>query len=563
MKRSSEGPDGPIEEPIRELRDRDRASGDRRQSAQGSPHESGSPSRDRGKGKNPRNSGNGNGSVRPDRENFRGRANSDAAAGNPEAGSRGANDRDRRDERNGRDGRKNSKSKNHRNGGAEQGALRNMRAPARRTPDVTFDPNSRTNDRTNEKSEKFNNSNKNGQRQRNNQGGKNASRNSARNSGKNSVRNSGRNSSGDAQQKLLYAALDLGTNNCRLLIVVPQEVGRFRVVDSFSRIVRLGEGLTLTGRLSEAAMGRSVEALKICAAKMRNHGIKRFRLIATEACRQAENGAEFLSRVKSETGLELEIVNRETEARLAAEGCGTLMDRKADAAVLFDIGGGSSELILIDRNHNMGKGARSHKKSISEKIAAWTSLPLGVVTLAERHGGQEVSREVFDLMVKEVVGHLDAFEGRDKLSHIWNKGRVHLLGTSGTVTTIAGVHLKLPRYDRRKVDGIWLADKEVDAVISQLLNMGYDERARNPCIGQERADLVLAGCAILQAIRLTWPCQKLRVADRGLREGLLNEMINGDGAWITPKKGRWRKKRRRRPTGNSNFRPGNPRQGEI
>ncbi|PCI06123.1 MAG: Ppx/GppA phosphatase [Hyphomicrobiales bacterium] len=434
-----------------------------------------------------------------------------------------------------------------------------MRAPARRTTDVTFDPKKRTN----ESSEKFNNGSKNGQRQRNDQGGRNASRNSNKNLGRSSTRNSTKNSGSDGRQKLLYAALDLGTNNCRLLIVAPQEVGRFRVVDAFSRIVRLGEGLTLTGRLSEEAMQRSVDALKICAAKLRNHGIKRFRLIATEACRQAENGAEFLSRVKTETGLDLEIVNRETEARLAAEGCGTLMDRKADAAVLFDIGGGSSELILIDRNLNAGKGARSHKKPISEKITAWTSLPLGVVTLAERHGGQEVSKAVFDLMVKEVVGHLDAFEGRDKLAHIWNKGRVHLLGTSGTVTTIAGVHLKLPKYDRRKVDGIWLADREVDAVISQLLNMGYDERAKNPCIGHERADLVLAGCAILQAIRLTWPCQKLRVADRGLREGLLNEMINGDGAWITPKKGRWRKKRHRRPSGNSNFRPGNPRQGET
>ena len=545
MKRSSDGPDGPIEEPIRELRDDNHASGgsDSRQAAQRPPHESGSPTRNRGKGKNPRNSGNGNGSGRPDRENFRGRTHGDAASSDSGAVVRGRNRR------------RNSKSKNRQNGGAEQGALRNMRAPARRTSDVTFDPGSRIS----EKSEKFNNGNKSGTWQRNAQSGKNNLRDSGKNSGRNSAKNTG----SDGRQRLLYAALDLGTNNCRLLIVAPQEVGRFRVVDAFSRIVRLGEGLTLTGRLSEEAMQRSIDALKICAAKLRNHGIKRFRLIATEACRQAENGVEFLSRVKTETGLDLEIVNRETEARLAAEGCGTLMDRKADAAVLFDIGGGSSELILIDRNLNAGKGARSHKKPISEKITAWTSLPLGVVTLAERHGGHEVSKAVFDLMVKEVVGHLDAFEGRDKLAHIWNKGRVHLLGTSGTVTTIAGVHLKLPKYDRRRVDGIWLADHEVDAVISQLLNMDYDERAKNPCIGHERADLVLAGCAILQAIRQTWPCQKLRVADRGLREGLLNEMINGDGAWIAPKKGRWRKKRRRRPTGNSNFRPGNPRQGET
>ncbi|MFK5978316.1 MAG: Ppx/GppA phosphatase family protein [Rhizobiaceae bacterium] len=545
MKRSTDGSDEPKEEPIRELRDNDHASGDSRQPAQRSPHESGSPSRNVGKGKKPRNSGNGNGSERPDRSNFRGRAGA-AASASSEAVGRGQNEHS---------GRRNSKSKNSRNGGPEHGVLRNMRAPARRTPDVTFDPGSRAN----EGSKKNNNGSKSEVLQRNPQ----CRKNDSRNSGKNFDKNYGRNSGNDGRQRLLYAALDLGTNNCRLLIVAPQEVGRFRVVDAFSRIVRLGEGLSHSGRLSDAAMQRSIDALKICAAKLRHHGVKRFRLIATEACRQAKNGVEFLLRVKNETGLDLEIVNRETEARLAAEGCGTLMDRKADAAVLFDIGGGSSELILIDRNLNMGKGARSHKKPISERITAWTSLPLGVVTLAERHGGKEVSRSVFDLMVEEVVGHLKVFEGRDKLAHIWNKGRVHLLGTSGTVTTIAGIHLKLPKYDRRKVDGIWLMDREVDAVISQLLSMGYDERARNPCIGHERADLVLAGCAILQAIRLTWPCQKLRVADRGLREGLLNEMINGDGAWITPKKGRWRKKRHRRPSGNSNFRPGNPRQGET
>jgi len=291
-------------------------------------------------------------------------------------------------------------------------------------------------------------------------------------------------------------------------------------------------------------MDRSVDALKICAGKLQNRGIRRFRLIATEACRRADNGEAFLARVLEETGLKLEIVDRETEARLAAEGCGTLMDRKADGAVLFDIGGGSSELILIDRNHDGGKGARSHKRRITEKISAWTSLPLGVVTLAERFGGQEVSREIFAAMVAEVTTHLNAFEGRDNLAHIWTKGRVHLLGTSGTVTTIAGVHLKLQKYDRRKVDGVWLQSEDIDNVLEQLLSMNLEQRAQNPCIGRDRADLVLAGCAILEAIRNTWPCNRLRVADRGLREGILTEMISRDGAWISSRKKRWRNRTR-------------------
>jgi len=197
------------------------------------------------------------------------------------------------------------------------------------------------------------------------------------------------------------------------------------------------------------------------------------------------------------------------------------MDRKSDGAVLFDIGGGSSELILVN---NIG----ARKKKISERIAAWTSLPMGVVTLAERFGGQNVSRKVFDDMVRDVMLHIDAFEGKEALKNAFSHGRVHLLGTSGTVTTLAGIHLQLPRYDRKRVDGIWLRDEDVDTVINKLLSMSYEERSQNPCIGTERADLVLAGCAILNAIRLTWPTKRLRVADRGLREGLLAEMMNLD-----------------------------------
>lgn len=321
-----------------------------------------------------------------------------------------------------------------------------------------------------------------------------------------------------------FAALDLGTNNCRLLVAVPQERNRFKVVDAFSRIIRLGEGLGKSGRLGDDAMDRAVEALLICASKLASRQIAGMRLIATEACRSAANGDLFLARVRDETGLELEIVDRETEARLAAEGCGSLMDQRAEGAVLFDIGGGSSELILVNRK-------TSGSRRISQQITGWTSLPMGVVTLSERHGGKEVSRRVFDTMVEEVLDHLEAFEGRHSLSDIWGGGRTHLLGTSGTVTTIAGIHLNLPRYDRRKVDGIWLSDRQIDKVIDDLLEMDYEQRANNPCIRRERADLVLAGCAILQAIRRSWPSDRLRVADRGLREGILNQLMQNAGVW--------------------------------
>ena len=317
-----------------------------------------------------------------------------------------------------------------------------------------------------------------------------------------------------------YAALDLGTNNCRLLVARPTRDG-FRVIDAFSRIIRLGEGVTASGRLSDAAIARAVDALRVCRAKMRNRGVTRTRLIATEACRAAGNGQEFLSRVREEADIQLEIVDRETEARLAATGCTPLIDPQAEGVILFDIGGGSSELVRLGRPVPTPHGPPY------PEIQAWVSIPVGVVTLAERHGGVTVSREIFETMVAEVAVFVDRFAAE----HGGGLGGLHMLGTSGTVTTIAGVYLDLPRYERRRVDGCWMSDVQVSSVVERLLAMSYQDRVANPCIGAERADLVLAGCAILEAIRRVFPCERLRVADRGLREGMLVQMMREDGVW--------------------------------
>ncbi|CUX33351.1 Ppx/GppA phosphatase family protein [Agrobacterium genomosp. 13] len=321
----------------------------------------------------------------------------------------------------------------------------------------------------------------------------------------------------------MYAALDLGTNNCRLLIAQPTRPGQFRVVDAFSRIVRLGEGLVSSGRLSDDAMDRAVEALKVCSSKLAGRPIRRMRLIATEACRAASNGEAFLERVTRETGLRLEIISRETEARLAVSGCASLVGREARSVVLFDIGGGSSEIAVIKVGENRSNRLANH-------ITHWTSLPVGVVTLSERHGGRDVTPDVFAAMVREVEGLLDAFHCPPLAPQLHHED-FHLIGTSGTVTTLAGVHLDLPRYDRRKVDGLWLSDAEVTAMQDKLLAWDFAGRAANACIGPDRADLVLAGCAILEAIRRRWPSRRMRVADRGLREGLLTDMMADDGAW--------------------------------
>src|SRR5579871_4754710 len=294
----------------------------------------------------------------------------------------------------------------------------------------------------------------------------------------------------------VYAALDLGTNNCRLLIACPSGDG-FRVVDSFSRIVRLGEGVSTTGCISEAAIERAIAALSVCRDKIRTRKARRLRLIATEACRAASNAEGFRDRVAAETGIRLEVIDRKTEAALAAIGCSPLIDPKGSGAILFDIGGGSTELVRVERD--------PHDANATPRIKAWMSIPLGVVTLAEHFGGRDVTPQSYAAMIEEVASHVAPFAAE----HSRDLDRMHLLGTSGTVTTLAGIHLNLHRYDRRRVDGIWMNDADITATIARLLRMSYRERAANHCISVERADLVLAGCAILDAIRKAFPLPRL------------------------------------------------------
>ena len=328
--------------------------------------------------------------------------------------------------------------------------------------------------------------------------------------------NGGQSKEGRAGE-VLYGALDLGTNNCRLLIAAPRASG-FVVVDAFSRIVRLGERLAHTGELSDAAMDRTIDALRVCANKLRWRKVERMRLVATEACRMASNGAAFIARVQAETGLALEIIDRETEAHLAATGAEPLIDNASDTALVFDIGGGSTEVMWMARKDNR------------YEVAAWTSLAAGVVTISERFGGgMDVSPESFARMRDHLKPLISTFADKVRALNGGTAEPGHLLGTSGTVTTIAGVQLGLARYDRSRVDGCWLQSADIGAVTQQLLTMSYGERAQNPCIGRERADLVLAGCAILEEIREAFPSPRIRVADRGLREGILATLMKADG----------------------------------
>ena len=320
-----------------------------------------------------------------------------------------------------------------------------------------------------------------------------------------------RSAQGSWQPRRTYAALDLGTNNCRLLIARPSGEDGFVIVDAFSRIVRLGEGLTASGRLSDAAIERAIGALSICADKLVKRGVHLSRAVATEACRRAENGREFVDRVYRETGIALDIIDPGEEARLAVQGCHALLEPGAGPALIFDIGGGSTELVEL----LPGDGA--------PQIADWISVPWGVVSLAESepqgvgdHDERLASYERMKSRVAEALGALDLPEGE-----------LRLLGTSGTVTTLASVFLELPSYDRRAVDGLHVPVEHMRRIGRDLAAMSLAERAKVACIGSERADLVVAGCAILEAILDLWPAPRVGVADRGIREGILRSLMAG------------------------------------
>ncbi len=318
----------------------------------------------------------------------------------------------------------------------------------------------------------------------------------------------------DQVQSRLYAALDLGTNNCRLLVARPAAAG-FRVIDSFSRIVRLGEGLATIGRLSDEAMARTLEALEVCADKIASRMVASGRYVATEACRRAANCEEFLANVRERAGLDIEIISSREEARLVVAGCSPLLDPRLPYAIVFDIGGGSTEIVWLSLEGRPRKPL----------ILATLSLPFGVITLTERFGSAEVAPETYWSMVEEAKAALAPFERVHDIRRLVARASVQMLGSSGTVTTLAGVRMALPRYIRTRVDGSLLTFDAVADVCAHLLALGLDGRAANPCIGRERADLVLSGCAILEAICATWPVGRLIVADRGVREGILYDLM--------------------------------------
>ena len=320
------------------------------------------------------------------------------------------------------------------------------------------------------------------------------------------------------KRRQAFAALDLGTNNCRLLIARPSGE-HFTVIDAFSRVVRLGEGLAATGRLSDDAMDRALGALHVCAEKLKRRNVHLARSVATEACRRASNGADFIARVREETGIALDIISAQEEARLAVLGCHILLEDGEGPAVVFDIGGGSTELVLIEPGGPV------------PRILDWLSVPWGVVSLTDSApppDGTHQGRIHRYAKMRQVVSEAFAPFAERVAPVAAAEKRVRLMGTSGTVTTLASVHLELPHYDRQAVDGLIVPSQAMREVCARLATMSASDRSTLPCIGDDRASLVVAGCAILEAILDIWPADMLGVADRGIREGILRSLIAAD-----------------------------------
>ena len=326
---------------------------------------------------------------------------------------------------------------------------------------------------------------------------------------------------GTVESDSVFAALDLGTNNCRLLIASPQlendnsagaRVGGFRVFDSFSRIVRLGEGVSTTGMLSQEAMERTMVALKACQKKLGRYDLSASRFVATEACRRAENGLKFLADVRSELGMDIDVISTEDEAKLAFTGCSALLTNDSKRAIVFDIGGGSTELMWVDVESG---------KTIDD----WLSVGFGVMNLSDKFGGSNLADITFKDMVSTLVSKLKDFDIANKISQTIADTKVQLLSTSGTVTTLAAIFMDLPRYDRSKIDGITLPVADIRATTQKLLNMKQYERFNHPCIGADRADFILSGCAIFEAISTLWPTKDIIIADRGVREGIILSLL--------------------------------------
>lgn len=313
------------------------------------------------------------------------------------------------------------------------------------------------------------------------------------------------------------AAIDLGTRNCRL-IIAKHHGGQIEIVDLFSRFVCLGEGVAQSRRLGRKAMERTITVLKQCAKRLSHYPNVVFSGVTTDAVRRAENAQSFLRRVARETGLKLEMIDEKEEAYYEVLGCARVLDMRKKRHIIFDIGGGSSEIILCSLD-------QEKRVRIDEML----SLPYGVVNLYESvdkltfTSYTSIVEEVQNLCRRFLVAHLGDLASQDVSAF-------QVIGTSGTTTTVAAMHHNLKMYDRERVDGTSLCFEDVQKVIHYVQSLSPAERRSNAFCGHVEDDLVLTGFAILEGILRAVPCMYFTVTDAGVRDGLIRTLAYGADA---------------------------------
>jgi len=302
------------------------------------------------------------------------------------------------------------------------------------------------------------------------------------------------------------AAIDLGTNTVRLLVTEADRTAAWRVIDQDQRVTRLGEGLRTSGTLGDQAMARTTTAVVEYVERAARAGATDVLVCATSAVRDADNGAAFVQMLERRTGRPVRVVSGDEEARLTLRGVLYGLPPIAGPLIVFDIGGGSTEFILAEG------GA----------LSLAVSLRLGVVSLAERFPfPATVDRDRYAELTNEVRAHLAT-----GLPPAVRQRRADLLvGTAGTVTTLAALDLGLRAYDSRRVQGHRLSRRAIEALGERLGALSMAERAALPCLEPGRADLIIPGLAIVEATLECVGVETLIVSDYGFREGIIVEAL--------------------------------------
>ena len=302
-----------------------------------------------------------------------------------------------------------------------------------------------------------------------------------------------------------YAAIDLGTNTC-LLLVAEWDGQELHPLVREMRVVRLGENLDRTGRISSTALDRATAALTEYRDIITSSGCQEMRCVATSAFRDAPNKDELTERIRNITGLEIEEISGEEEARLVHRAVQEAFPEETGERASVDVGGGSTEIIFDKQGH----------------LHEVHSLPLGSVRLTERHFSHDPPAAV------EVAAL------RDNISTVLEDSGLptkvaSLIGVGGTATTLAAIHLELEDYDPVKVHGRILKQRDLETILERCLALPYEQRVRLPGLHPGRADVIMAGTIILLAIMGHLQDKMIRISDRGIRWGIIAEMIRSQG----------------------------------